>query len=84
MRSTSISTSCVYLCVCVCVRVWVSVLLLLFFSDYRIYLFSSLAAGVFDKLTRSLLITLFRTSQLGDERLRLGIFQLVDGKDDAA
>ena len=55
-----------------------------FFSDYRIYLFSSLAAGVFDKLTRSLLVTLFRTSQLGDERLRLGIFQLVDGKDDAA
>jgi len=35
--------------VCVCVSLCV---LLLFFSDCRIYLFSSLAARVFNKLTR--------------------------------
>ena len=32
-------------------------LLLVFFSDCRIYLFSSLAARVFNKLTRYLLVT---------------------------
>jgi len=43
-----------YLCVsvCVCEYVSVCVLLLLFFSDCRIYLFSSLAARVFNKPTR--------------------------------
>jgi len=40
-------------CVCVCVCVSLCVLLL-FFSDCRIYLFSSLAARVFNKLTRYL------------------------------
>jgi len=39
-------------CVCVCVSLCV---LLLFFSDCRIYLFSSLAARVFNKLTCYLL-----------------------------
>jgi len=45
------------LCVSMCVYVFVSVLLL-FFTDCRIHLFSSLAARLFNKLTRySLLVT---------------------------
>jgi len=43
---------CVCVCVCVCVSVFLSVCYY-FFSDCRIYLFSSLAARVFNKLTRS-------------------------------
>jgi len=39
---------CVCVCVCVCVSLCV---LLLFFSDCLMYLFSSLAARVFNKLT---------------------------------
>jgi len=42
-----------YLCVSVCVLVCFSlcVVIIVFFSDYHIYLFSSLAARVFNKLT---------------------------------
>ena len=42
---------CVCVCVCVCC-VFLSVCYYCFFSDCRIYLFSSLAARVFNKLTR--------------------------------
>ena len=47
---------CVFVCVCVCFSLCV---IIVFFSDCRIYLFSSLAARVFNKLTRySLLVCL--------------------------
>jgi len=39
-------------CLCVCVSVFLSVCYYCFFSDGHIYLFSSLAARVFNKLTR--------------------------------
>ena len=50
-------SACLCVCLCVCEYVFVCVLLL-FFTDCRIHLFSSLAARVFNKLTRySLLVT---------------------------
>jgi len=42
----------VCVCVCVCVSVFLPVCYYCFFSDCRIYLFSSLAARVSNKLTR--------------------------------
>jgi len=42
--------TCVCLCVLVCFSLFV--VIIVFFSDCRIYLFSSLAATVFNKLTR--------------------------------
>jgi len=67
----------------VCVSVFLSVCYYCFFSDCRIYLFSSLAARVFNKLTRyslrscSQLIFAFWTSFLNC--LALEIDQLVPG-----
>ena len=55
---------CLLVCVCVCVCVFACVLvcfslcvIIVFFSDCRIYLFSSLAARVFNKLTRYSFVT---------------------------
>jgi len=47
----STSVQCLLVCVSVCEYVFVCVLLL-FFTDCRIHLFSSLAARLFNKLTR--------------------------------
>jgi len=49
---TYVQHTTVLTCVCLCVHMFFVCVLLLFFSDCRIYLFSSLAARVFKKLTR--------------------------------
>jgi len=55
-RSEAVLLLAAYLCVSLCVYVFVCVLLL-FFTDCRIHLFSLLAARLFNKLTRySLLV----------------------------
>ena len=65
------------LCMCVCVHVCVSMFLSLccyycFFSDCHIYLFSSLAARVFNKLTcYSLLVTVLLSYSVLCHRLLL-------------
>jgi len=64
-----------YLCVSVCVSMFFVCVLLLFFSDCRIYPFSSLAARVFNKLTRYSLGLTKNKSNLfhsGRHRDRLG------------
>jgi len=53
---------CLLVCVCVCVSVFLSVCYY-FFSDCRIYLFSSLAARVFNKLTRYSLLVKYPCSK---------------------
>ena len=50
---------CLCVCVCVCVSVFLSVRYYCFFSDCRICLFSSLAARVFNKLTRYSLLVVY-------------------------
>jgi len=62
---------CVCLCVCVCVSVFPSVCYYCFFSDCRIYLFSSLAARVFNKLTRYSFVTRYCISG-GDASINIG------------
>ena len=56
--STFVQCLLVCVCVIVCVLVCFSLCYYCFFSDCRIYLFSSLAARVFNKLTRYLTLSL--------------------------